>query len=450
MTVRVDRRREQEIYDLELARTTVPLAVDTPVGRLLAIGMAAIGSETLLLVWPTRTRRGCYLVADPPAKRDADPVVTFADKVVSQWFPDARVNLQLIWDSWYRLDRVTRDIGSRTPLLVIPADQPELVAGAYEVVEMGDLPSSSVRIVAHGPRGVCLVQPEPSEAREQLHALRGVMEGDPGEDPLSLDTALIAAGMLMHETRLASEARVFDATNPLAGEQDAHSVCTLQLPDPAPRLPRSMVCVGAGGIGGILGIFGIAPSAPIGTHITLVDGDHAMSHNLLLNRWAGIPKVQALKAEMERYAVGCTIDTVAEMVDEHTRLPEAETYYAVTDSMESRAMVREAIPAGANATLVCSGSSLTGAEAFLAGGGPACVTCRFPDARQPDDRIECARNPASFASNVMAAGLAMALGRRAGVDDFIHSEAGASRYLASTQRLDRFVGWLPQTCEHFA
>lgn len=453
MTVTVDRRREHEAYDLQRTCRLLAVIADSPVGRLVTVGMSAIGSNSLMVAQSERrTRESSYLALDPTSGRGHDPLRAFATNTVTDWFPDAIVHQVVTPGLWMLLERTGLIADTQTPFLVIPAECEKLVADAYDTVAEGTLSPEAVRIVAHGPRGVCLVTPEPERCREQVRAMRTVMEGAAGEDALSLDTALIAAGMIIHEARLFAGATVAQEPigSSLDSEQIAGDTCTLHLPDPAPEGPRSAVCVGAGGIGGILGIFGIAPSADVGQRITLVDGDHVMPHNLLLGRWNGVPKVKALQAEMQRFSALCEIDAIVGMVDERTRLPEADIYYAVTDSMQSRALARAAIPAESNAVLVCSGSSVNGAEAFLAGRGAACVTCRFPAAAAPEVRDECSRNQTLFASNMIAAGLALALGRRAGNEDFRDSEMGFSRFGASTLNPSRFTCRLPQSCAHYA
>lgn len=456
MTVTVDRRREEQAYDLRLMRDRLTVVADSPVGRILAAGIAAIGSRILIATQSTdgrRTQGNGYLVAGSPSGAPSDPLRTFVEGTIRHWFPDATMHIGESSEPIMMQLLESVCISQRQlPFVVVPAENTELVTKAYEIAAREDVEEACIRIVAHGPRGVCIAIPNPEQCREQLRAMRSVMEGSPGEDPLSLDTALIAAGLLMHEARLFAGATVGGRPmgESLDDEQFAEDTCVLHLPDPVPEQPRSAVCVGAGGLGSILAIFGVAPSAGPGQRMTLVDGDHVESHNLLLSPWAGEPKVRAVQAEMQRYGAHCEIDTIAEMVGEDTRLPEADVYYAVTDSMPSRALARSAMPEGTRSVLVCSGSSLNGAEAFQAGRGAACVTCRFPHAGGPArcDDDEC--NRAVFASNMSAAGFALALGRRVGNEDFRDSQMGLSRFGISTVNPSRFNCWLPQTCEHYA
>ena len=46
--IETNRRREEEAYDLSLLRQTQVLTADSPVGRLLAVGAAAMGAEVVL------------------------------------------------------------------------------------------------------------------------------------------------------------------------------------------------------------------------------------------------------------------------------------------------------------------------------------------------------------------------------------------------------------------
>ncbi|MGC9318816.1 MAG: ThiF family adenylyltransferase [Armatimonadota bacterium] len=447
MSLVPDRRREQEAYDLARAGRTLGILVDCPVSRLVAMGLAAAGAQTLLLGWPDpEPRRRDYLVPEGAASRTESGAMAFIRDTLQALFCDAGAAYA----------RAERDIGSSllqrgsgvVPLLVVPAFHASAVAAVYDLAERGGPEwARHLRVVAAGPRGCCLVRPDPAEAEDQLRALRAVMEGDPGADPLSIDAALIAAGTLLHEARLLTGTRLARATD---DECEPRAICSLSMPDPVDAPPCERLVVGAGGLGAILALLGIAPTARPGDRMTLVDGDRVERHNLLLHNWAGSPKVEALRAEIERRSGTLAVDVVAEMVTPDTVLPPADITYAVTDSAPSRRAVQEAMPGNGPPSLICAGASTGGAEAFIAGGGPACVACRYPGVDEAQAATACSRNPASFASNMLAAGLALALGRRMGTGDFIDSDDGASRHAFSTSRPDRLARLLPQRCAHFS
>lgn len=448
MTVLPDRRREQEAYDLGRASRTLGVLVDCPTSRLVAMGLAAVGAEILLLGWPDPDpRRRDYLVPESAASRSQSGPSGFIDRTLSSLFCDVRASCAAGAGDLHAVSSLLSDASGAVPLLVVPAYHPDAVASLYDLAEEGGPDRARhTRIVAAGPRGCCLVTPDPAQVEEQLRALRAVMEGDAGADPLSADAALIAAGALLHEARLLTGARLLSASD---DECEAEAVCSLTMPDPVDAPPRERLVVGAGGIGGILALLGIAPTARPGHRLTLVDGDRVERHNLLLHNWAGSPKVEALRAEIERRTAALAVDVIPQMVASDTVLPLADITYAVTDSALSRRHVQEAMPPTDRPRLVCAGGSTGGAEAFIAGGGPACVACRYPGLTRAPAATACSRNPASFASNMVAAGLALALGRRIRSDGFMASDDGASRHAFSTIRPDRLVRLLPQRCTHF-
>ncbi len=441
----VDRTREIEAYDLARVQATRGVLVDCPSGRLLAIGLAAVGCSSVLLrrAGGGRADWARYLVAPGLGAAD-DPAMVFAREVVPRWFVDARITpAPPPADEAALLTLMEPADAQALPFVVVPIEEPDVVELVYDAVEAGTLDPRCVRIVAAGPRGCALVTPDPGSAEAQIEALAAVVAGDHGDDPRALDASLIAAGMLLHEARLLAGAQLGGVD-----ERMADDVCTLVLPDAPARPPIASLCVGAGGIGGILSLMGIAPAARPGDRLTLVDGDTIAGHNLLLGRWQGRLKVDALRRELLMSSDALDVETIPHMVDGATRLPQADVCYAVTDSARSRLLAQQALPEGTG-PLVCAGSSLDGAEAFVAGSGPACVACRYPPAALAAPSAgECARNPALFASNMIAAGLALALGRRTGSEEFLDSDRGACRYRATTLRADRFVADSPQRCAH--
>lgn len=444
MVTMVDRMRETEAYDLARAQAAHGVLVDCPTNRLLAVGLAAVGCCTMLLEPPNSAHAARYLL--PPAVVSADsPAMAFAREVVPRWFADAQITPAPVPDDTAALLRLVRRADAQgVALLVVPAEEPRLVELAYEAVAAGALDRRQVRVVATGPRGCALAIPDPECAEAQAEAMVAVAAGARHDDPRALDAGLIAAGMLLHEARLLTGAAISGDLE----ERPADDLCVLALPEAPARDATHSLCVGAGGIGGILALMGIAPAARLGDRLTSVDGDTVAEHNLLLQRWVGRPKVEALQRELLAASGALAVETVPHMVTEGTRLPVADRYYAVTDSAHSRLLAEHALPAGAG-PLICAGSSLDGGEAFVAGGGPACVECRYPPAALvAPSGGECARNPALFASNMIAAGLALALGRRAGAGQFVRSEQGACRFRATTLRADRFVVEFPQRCAH--
>jgi len=443
MTTTVDRTREIEAYDLRRAQATRGVIVDCPTGRLLAVALAAVGCPSLLLerAHGGRADWASYLLP-AAADRAHGPATAFAVDVVPRWFADAHITPMPLPADEPGLLTFMRRAGA-SPLLLVPLEAPTMVELAYQAVESGEIDRRHVRIVATGPRGCAIVIPDPDSAEAQVEAMAAVLGGDGGDDPRALDASLIAAGMLVHEARLLAGAGL-----PKVEERPADDVCALTLPEPPARGATASLCVGAGGIGAILALMGIGPAARTGDRLTLVDGDVVAGHNLLLQRWQGRTKVVALQRELLASCDALEVEVIARMVEEGTRLPTADAFYAVTDSVHSRLLTERALPDGAG-PLVCAGSSLDGAEAFLAGGGPACVACRYPPAALAAPAgAECARNPALFASNMIAAGLALALGRRAGSEHFLQGHDGACRYRATTLRGDRFVADMPQRCTH--
>lgn len=446
MATAVDRTREREVYDLARAQRARGVLVDCPTGRMLALGLAAVGCPALLLERPGDQRAAWARYLIPPDHGLTDsPAAVFAHTVVPRWFTDARLTpAPLPAEEGGLLRLMARAGADGVPLLVVPLEETGLVEAVYEAVAAGALAAPSVRIVATGPRGCALVIPDPARIEAQVDAMAAVIAGERGNDPLALDASLIAAGMLLHEARLLTGATVGAGLE----ERPAEDVCALVLPEAPTGASVSAVCVGAGGIGGLLALLGIAPAARPGDHLTLVDGDTVAQHNLLLSRWWGRPKVEALERELLAASDALAVETIPRMVDGQTRLPRADVSYAVTDSAHSRLLAARALPDRAG-PLVCAGSSLDGAEAFVAGGGPACVACRYPPgALAAPAGGECARSPALFASNMIAAGLALAIGRRVRSGVFLQSDRAACRFRASTLRGDRFVAELPQRCAH--
>ncbi len=445
MTVIVDRTRETEAYDLRRAQAVHGVLVDCPVGRLVAAGLAAIGCPGLLLERDAGGRGdwASYLLP-PAAARAHGPAAAFAGEVVPRWFADARITPAPLPTEQGALLTLIRRAGVRgLPFLVAPLEEPAVVELIYQAVESGAIDRRHVRVVATGPRGCAIVIPDPGQAEAQVEAMVGVLAGEGGGDPCALDASLIAAGVLLHEARLLAGAGL-----PGVKERPPDDVCTLLLPDAPARGATSSLCVGAGGIGSILALMAIGPAARTGDRLTLVDGDAVAAHNLLLQSWQGRTKVDALQRELLASCDALEVEAIARMVEEGTRLPAADVSYAVTDSVHSRLLAQRALPDGAG-PLVCAGSSLDGAEAFLAGGGPACVACRYPPAALAAPAGgECARNPALFAGNMIAAGLALALARRSRSEQFLQGHDGACRYRATTLRGDRFVADMPQRCAH--
>jgi len=293
-----------------------------------------------------------------------------------------------------------------------------------------------------------------------------LLESAPGadDDTVYADSAMIAAGMILHEIRLFAGAPITRSdAEPAATEEvfPMAPICRLPLPalPPGERSPESSLCVGAGGVGGALCLFGLGPGAGAGDELILVDGDTVEPHNLLLHQHAGAPKVTALAEELRRMGARLRVQTIPQMITPGYRFPRGEdVLYAVTDSARSRLLAQDAFfaervarSAGRGQTMVSAGSSLGGAEGFFVGGSgdAACIRCRLPLAEEEGTgQGACSHRPATFASNLIAAGLSLALSRRRRLADFLSSPPGLSRFLVTTQRAERACTYLPQSCRH--
>lgn len=456
-TVQADRVREAEAYDLRTVQQTQVIAVDCPTSRLLAVGAAALGAEAILVSrrGATSPHEGFLVGGGHSAGRPS--VDAFIGETLGHWFPDARVeSVTTTADRLAGLLDACRDGAPRRQLLVLPAE-PWAMMAACDLLLEGPVrrrANLAIRVVAAGAEGCCIVRPVRDDYDMQVEALletAGRAEGT----GVHADAAMIAAGTLLHELRLLAGATIGDATEAFP----MSPVCRLRLPAPPEGISgrRRWVCVGAGGIGSALCLFGLPAVAGAGDHILLVDGDVAEPHNLLLHRHAGTPKVEAVREELRRMLVPFDVSTLAEMVDETTTLPaDHDLLLGVTDSAGSRLAAQEAFfQDEREGVMVSAGSTLTGTEGFYVGGPAraACIRCRLPEADAEAEAgaapAACSRRPASFASNLVAAGLALALARRSTDDLFCDTPQALSRFGLTTHCAERFNTYLPQRCTHW-
>lgn len=448
-----DRVREAEAYDLRRAQQVQVVAVDCPTSRLLAVGAAAVGAEVVLASHRggAATHAGFLL----PGGRCAspDPAEVFIAETLRHWFADARaLSVSTAADGLAGLLETCGGSDGRPQLLVLPAEPWALLATCDLLLDerVRNRSDLAVRLVAAGTGGCCIVSPRAEDYDAQVEALLDMADrGAAGDAPA--DAALIAAGTLLHEMRLLGGASVGEEAEAFP----MSAVCRLRLPPPVEGSAgsRRWVCVGAGGIGGALCLLGLCPIADAGDRLLLVDGDVVEPHNLLLHRHAGAPKVEAVREEIRRMCAPLDVTTLVGMVDETTALPgDHDLLVAVTDSAASRLLAQEAFfrEEGCG-VMVSAGSTLTGAEGFYVGGAgrAACIRCRLPFAEaEAAPEAACSRRPASFASNMIAAGLALALALRGGAGEFCTSPTGLSRFGFATERPERFGAYLPQRCAH--
>ena len=452
-TVQADRVREAEAYDLRSVQQVQVVAVDCPTSRLLAVGAAAVGAEVLLASHRSATSPHAGFLAPGNHAASSHPAEVFIGETLRRWFPDARAaGVTIPAEGLGGLLHSCGGNDGRPQLLVLPAEPWALLAACDLLLGDGlrHRDGLAIRLVAASAAGCCIVSPQTDDYDAQVEALLEMTDRDAAAG-VPADAAMIAAGTLLHEMRLLAGASMGDEAEPFP----MSSVCRLRLPPPAedPQGSRRWVCVGAGGIGGALCLLGLPAVAGADDRLLLVDGDVAEPRNLLLHRHAGTPKVEALQEELRRMLVPFDVNTLAGMVDETTTLPaEYDLLVGVTDSAGSRLVTQEAFfREQRRGVMISAGSTLTGAEAFYVGGPAraACIRCRLPIAAvEAAPGAACSRRPASFASNLVAAGLALALARRRNDAQFCASPRGLSRFGVMTRHPERFGAYLPQRCPH--
>ncbi len=447
----VDRLREREAYALDTARQARVVLFDCAVGRLMAVGLSAIGVQETALIASDRAGGGDEsfllngnLTTDVAAER-------FVDSALLSRFPDVAMEVHRPPSGLDELEDLVRGSGDLPAMLVAPLSR-RPAEMAWEMALRTRDDGVHVRVVAAGAGGCGIATPT-EDYEEQLRRLATVGEPPADGRPCS-DTALVAAGMLLHEARLMTGARLHQDDLAVQEQFPADPTCIMSLPPPGvdPN-GASYLVVGAGGIGTMLVLFGLAPREQGRNRLFLVDGDVIEPHNLLLHRRVGDAQVDALRDEAQEMGRFHEVQSIRVMVTQQTTIQRFRTCFAVTDTAHSRILVHDAIRRAVNDVetptgLICAGSSLTGAEAFYADQEAACPRCRYPGIESEPAGGACSRRPATFASNMIAAGLALCLSRRQTLTSFRGSRDGLCRFTASTARADRFAAILPQRCGH--